>query len=228
MKPIPLDQPPQQATVAPMYAPLPLDEKKRAAAEKAKPQEKLPEPAKQTRATPSPLEKVKTPTEDQIAVVQTPPEAAPMPQVPEQKTYVLPTPPPVAATSPAQALRELRRTRNESIISNRGIPGVNAINTPAGRWTMGMKRAFSQNWQLFINQNRDMVSISTVRVKFAVSRAGGKPRVLQIDPDGGASSSAVEASRRAVAETPLQPPPEDLFDDPSSDRLEDEVTFILY
>ena len=40
---------------------------------------------------------------------------------------------------------------------------------------------------------------------------GAKPRVLQIDPDGGASTTAVEASRRAVAETPLQPPPEDLF-----------------
>jgi hypothetical protein len=241
MKPAPIDQrpqpekPPQEtqeqpATVAPMYAPLPLDDKKRAAAEKAKPQDKLPEPAKATRATPSPLEKVKEVSETQIALLQTQPEAKAMPEEakPEPKKYTLPTPAPMSAASPAAAFQQLRKTRNESVISNRGIPGVNAINTPAGRWTMGMKRAFSQNWQLFIKQNPEMISISTVRVKFAVLRTGGKPVVTKVEGDSGASTSAVEASRRAVADTPLQPPPADLFDDPASDRLEDEVTFILY
>jgi hypothetical protein len=225
----------QPATVAPMYAPQPLDDKARATAEKAKPDEKLPEPAKPTRATPPPLPKVKAASEEQIAMYQTPTPAPKQPgtevktQPATKQQYALPTPAPLSASSPAQAYQQqLRKTKNESIISNRGISGVNAVNTPAGRWTMMTNRAFSQNWQLFIHQNPDMVSVGSVRVKFAVSRTGGRPQVLAVEPLDRVSSTTIQACTRAVSETPLAPPPADLFDDENAQKLEDDITFTLY
>jgi uncharacterized phage infection (PIP) family protein YhgE len=227
----------QPATVAPLYAPLPLDDDARAKAEKAKPDEKLPEPAKPTQATPPPLPKVKSPSEMQIAMLETP-KPAPMPeqkgedaktQPQTKREYNLATPAPLRAASPAQAFREqLRKTRSESMITNRGISGVNAVNTPAGRWTMMVTRSISQNWQTLINQSADLATPGTVRVKYSLTRAGGKPQVLSVEPDAHASTTTVQACTKAVSDTPFPPPPADLFEEGDGDKLEDEFIFHLY
>jgi hypothetical protein len=231
----PQPQAPQTATVAPMYAPQPVEKEALAAAEKAKPQEKLPEPAKQARATPLP--KVAKPDETQLAMAKTQPEAAPAPAQPVEKAETRPmpnqyasfsTPKPMTGPSIADRYKEeLRKTKNEGRISTRGVSGVNAINTPAGRWRKRMFEAMKQNWSMFVQQNPDLVTIGTVRVKFVIAREGGKASQVRVDAEGGNYTSA-EVCRRAVIETPIPQPPADLFENLEGEKLEAEVIFTLY
>jgi hypothetical protein len=217
----------QPAAIAPMYAPNPLT------AEERERKEKLAEPAKPTRATPPPL-KVKTPNEDQIAIAQTPSAAEQKgeqekTQPATKRVYAMATPAPPPSEPVATAFdRQLRKTHNESIITRKGVSGVNAVNTPAGRWVSQTNRAFSRNWQNFVDQNRDMVTPSSVRVTFSVGRTGGRPKVVKVEPDSHANLTVQQICTRAIADTPLSPPPDDLFEDPSEERLEDYVTFNLY
>jgi hypothetical protein len=227
MQPPPVESAPQPATAAPMYAPNPLT------AEERERKEKLAEPAKPTRATPPPL-KVKTPTEDQIAIAQTPAAAEKTGEQEKtqpltKRTYVMATPAPPPSEPVSKAFdRQLRKTHNESVITQKGVSGVNAINTPAGRWNSQTYRAFSTNWQNAVKQYGDMLTPSSVRVFYSIGRTGGRPQILRIEPDSHANLTMQRICTRAIAETPLSPPPPDLFDNPSAQTLEDDVIFHLY
>ncbi len=237
-EPQPAQETPQSATVAPMYAPQPVAKTALAAAEKAAPQEKLPEPARPTRATPLP--KVAAPGENQLAF-QTPqmtPERLAPPPVPNARSVdkpttatqyaALSTPKPIAGPSLSDRYKEqLRKQRIEGSISNRGPAGIDAVKTAGGRWWKRTKEAIGYNWNIFIHENSGSVTPGVVAVSFTIGRGGGRASDVRVESNSG-NSTCAEVCVRAILETPVPPPPPELLESQEGERIEQVLTFNLY
>lgn len=219
------------AAQAPLYTPQPISKEALAAAEKAPPEQKLPDPAKQARATPPPLEKVEKVRPDQIAVSRPSEKTTPgpitkvEPATPTPRLMaMLPTPKPFGGPSAYQRYQEsLAKTKIEGTISNRGTPGVDAVATSAGRWWMRTKNAIGQNWYLFTDQRRDMVTTGSVRISFSID-AEGHLHDVRIESATG-NSSLAEVCLRAIKETPIPPPPPDVVEPFQNHRIDNSITF---
>jgi outer membrane biosynthesis protein TonB len=142
-----------------------------------------------------------------------------------------PTPavePSVASTSAKSAYRALKdRTRISGSISNRGISSVNALGTPLGRYSKIMKDAIGSRWYSYFEQNRDLVSIGTLQLRFYVDRSG-RVKDLKIT-ENTSNESFANICLRSVLEAHLPPIPDDLADTLPPEGLEiDGINFIIF
>ena len=234
-QPSPATAQPPAAAVTPLYAPHPVAKNDLTKAEKAAPTEELPEPAKPTHATPPPLQKVDKPADNQIAVTRPSPMTTPGPMtklepvatpVP-QYARLSATPAPLPVPSFSRTYKEqLKKTRVEGMISNKGRNGIDQIATPAGRWLSQIQRAIGQNWNMFIRERAEYISTGIVRVSFNVTPEG-RVRDIRVETSGG-NQGLVEACLRAVRETPLPPPPPDLVAPLNGELIEQAISFNYY
>ena len=182
---------------SPLYKPQPLANDQLASAERAKPADQLPEPAKAVKATPPPLKLSDKTGENVLEIAREKPALAdPVPKaVPTatpMKLAMATTPSPARPPSVNQRYQEsLQKTRIEGNISNRGRAGVNSINTPMGRYHRRMCQQIESIWTLKTREHPELLGTSTVRMRYLVQAdgtvtdiqvldAGGDPRHAQI------------------------------------------------
>jgi outer membrane biosynthesis protein TonB len=240
------EQPPQEsstpATPPPLFTPQPVAKEELTKATALPPKEALPEPAKTARATPPPLEQVETPRPDQMAVSKPSPATTPGPitrlelasaskpsKVPPRGTpwmAELPLPHPFAGPSAAQRYQaELKKTRLDGEISNRGEASVDAIATPAGRWEALTKRSIGRNWNELVKRYNDTLEIGKVTVAFTVDSDG---HTHDLHVQGGGNRALEAICLKAIEETPIPAPPGDMLDALPDRRVPQELSFVLY
>jgi hypothetical protein len=213
------------------------------AAEHAKPDQPLPEPAR-PRATPPPLKAMVVPKEDEMAVAKPSTETAPGPitkvepatpapvrptaqLTPKFTTASLATPKPMAGPSVSQRFQEnLQKTRVEGSISNRGRPGADAVATPLGRYWSQVKMALASSWQPLVKARGDLVTPGSASFTFDI---GSNGRVTGIHMEENTSNSTYgNLCEEAIRRAPIPPPPTDLVPSLRDGALEYQMTFTLY
>lgn len=178
-----------------------------------------PEPSSTPTVTPRPtLEPTRTPEPDQLAMLRptSPPTRAP-------QSVATPTPQRPAAPS---YRREQAQTRMSGNISNRGVSSVNALGTPLGRYSKQLQDAVGSRWYMYVERQRDLVSIGTVHLRFVVDRTG---RVANLKILSNTSNEAfANVCLQAVQDIKMPPIPEDVAATLPSEGLEEEYTFTMF
>jgi TonB family protein len=111
-------------------------------------------------------------------------------------------------------------------ISNRGVSSVNAIGTPLGRYTKQLQDAVGSRWYLYVERQRDLVSIGTVHLRFVVDRSG---RVANLKIVSNSSNeSFANVCLQSVQEVKMPPIPDEVAATLPSEGLDEELTFTIY
>jgi len=223
-------------SMPPLYDPNPVAKEKLQEAEHAKPDEALPEPAKQH--SPPPLKVTVSPKEDEVAVAKptedTKPDAITKVQPAEQPvtkpkftTAMMATPKPFPApNSPQRFQEDLKKTRVEGSISNRGAPGVDAVATPLGRYYGQVKRALASAWTRRVQAQMSLISPGSASFSFYIASTG---RVSELRMEANSSNPAfANLCEQAVREAPIPPPPADLVPTLRDGGLDYQMTFTFY
>lgn len=177
-----------------------------------------PAPTMTPSLTPRPtVEPSTTPEPDQLAMLRTTP---PPIRAPDQSS------PPPQRTPTSSYRREQTPTRMAGNISNRGVSSVNAIGTPLGRYTKQLQDAVGSRWYLYVERQRDLVSIGTVHLRFVVDRSG---RVANLKIVSNSSNeSFANVCLQSVQEVKMPPIPDEVAATLPSEGLEEELTFTIY
>lgn len=174
----------------------------------------------------------------QIDGAQPQPSAPPMPSVqpspaataaPSQAPTVAPTPQkdalamltktpapkPVERSTPVQPQRpksayrpEQVQTRMRGNISNRGQSSVNAVGTPLGRYQKQLIDAIGSRWYYYMDQQRDLATIGTLRLRFFVDPSG-KVKNLRIT-ENSSNESFANICLQSVLDVKMDPIPPDV------------------
>jgi hypothetical protein len=231
----------------PLYDPNPVAKEKLQAAQHAKPNQPLPEPAK-PHATPAPrLKNSMQPREDELAVSKPSenPDTAPITKVqpvpkpvakadlrattpaPRYSTASLATPAPLNAPSYNQRFQEqLQRTRVEGNISNRAAPGANAVDTPLGRYTAQVYRAVGSSWNILIEQRKGAVAFGEAKFAFTLASDGHAVNITMESNTSNFSYAAL--CEEAIRNAPIPKVPDDLIPSLRNGELEFNPDFIYY
>ncbi len=151
--------------------------------------------------------------------------AAELPEpVAPPKPAVLPKPAEEMAGDPGTQ-PELRQTRIDGSISNRGRPGVDAVKTPMGVYREKIRMQIHSRWLREVEEKKSTCTPGLVRVAFYVAREGRIEgvRVLENTSNGGFGDICEYAVR--AAKLPPPPPDVELMKD---ERLEMVFSFYLY
>jgi len=128
---------------------------------------------------------------------------------------------------PASAYRaEKQQTRLAGSITNRGAPSVNAVGTPLGRYQKLLYDAVGSRWYYHVNKQRDLISIGTLHLIFAVGR-DGKPKNLKIIGNS-SNESFANVCLQSVLDIDLPPIPDDVERSLPPEGLDEEMTFTMY
>jgi outer membrane biosynthesis protein TonB len=120
---------------------------------------------------------------------------------------------------------ELRKTRVEGNISNRGRPAVDAIRTPLGVYRQKLGAQIHSRWNYYRAQTADLHALGTVRIRFFVDRSGKIQDVAIIENNS--NQTFGDVCERSVREAEIPPPPRDL-ELMKDGRLEMVFSFTLY
>ncbi len=235
----PASEPPPPPAAEPLYTPNPVAKEALAAASKAAPTDKLPDPSKQVStppprlatATPKPRKAVVMPREDEIAVAVAtprPPAATAEPRESVPGRYaMLSTPAPISKQSFTKRYQEmLEKTRVEGSINNRGKAGVDAVATPFGRYWGQVKTAIGSGWNRYVNEQMTLIAPGTARVSFVLDRQG---RASNVRVDANTSNASfANVCERAVRDAPLPPIPPDVVSKLRDGQLEYSIVFTFY
>jgi outer membrane biosynthesis protein TonB len=239
------------AASAPLYKPKPLAKQylealaqlqKGATPAEATPDPSEPVPPVEPPKPPAPQLKapvVDAPMPDEVPVSSKPPLPAPPPRpVPVPATATPPpkkeaaemaklvTPPPrPQAPREAGFTPDMRRTRIEGSISNRGKPGVDALRTPLGVYRRQVSQQIQSRWLYWTKKRMDLLAIGTVRIRFFVTQQGRVEDVEIVSNDSNESFAGV--CEQSVREAEIAPPPADL-ELMKDGRLELVFSFTLY
>jgi outer membrane biosynthesis protein TonB len=126
---------------------------------------------------------------------------------------------------PAEFQPELRKTRVEGNISNRGRPAVDAIRTPLGVYRKKLGAQIHSRWNYYRAQTADLHALGTVRIRFFVNRAGKIQDVEVLENNS--NQTFGDVCERSVREAEIPPPPRDL-ELMKDGRLEMVFSFTLY
>jgi hypothetical protein len=192
------------APPAPLFIPQPLAPDTLASADKSKPMEQLPEPAKTAKATPPPF-KTSDKTENSIAMLMATPRpalaATPAPPAPPA---TMPAPPKASITD--RFRENMRKTGVEGNIVTKGNNGVNAVNTPMGRYKRRLSQQLESLWTL--KRPGENAEIGTVRVNIKLREDGTLAGYRVLD-GAGASPRHTEICLQVIRELrPEKMPPE--------------------
>jgi outer membrane biosynthesis protein TonB len=171
-----------------------------------------PQPSQAPETTPQP-----TPVSEgeQFAMLTSTPNPAVQPSV-------APTP-----QQPASTYRpEKQQTRLTGSITNRGAPSVNAVGTPLGRYQKLLYDAVGSRWYHYVNKQRDLISIGTLRLVFSLGR-DGKPKNLKVVTNS-SNESFANVCLQSVLEIELPPMPDDVFSSLPPEGLNEEMSFTMY
>src|SRR5881392_4408297 len=81
--------------------------------------------------------------------------------------------PSTAASQAQSAYRRMKeRSRISGNITSRGISAVNALGTPLGRYQKIVADSIGSRWYVFVDQQRDLITIGTLRLRFDIDRSG--------------------------------------------------------
>jgi hypothetical protein len=230
-------------SMPPLYDPNPVSREKLDQAKNAKPNQKLPEPAK-ARETPR-LKTSVRPREDEVAVAKPPEKTEPITKVervpqplakadlkaatPAPRIASAPMATPAPLSSPSYKERyqqELQKTRVEGSISNNGRPGANAINTPLGRYYAQVNRALGSSWYLLVGQRESLLAAGSAKLSFTIKSDG---HVKEISVDSNTSNSSFGTMcEDSVRSAPIPKIPDDLLPSLRDGELDYEMTYTLY
>lgn len=175
------------------------------------PQE-TPQPSQSPQSTPQP-----TPVSDaeQLAMLTSTPN-------PSVQPSVAPTP-----QQPSSAYRaEKQQTRLAGAITNRGMSAINAVGTPLGRYRKMLYDAVGSRWYHYMAQQRDLVSIGTLRLVFSVDR-NGRAKNLKII-ENSSNESFANVCLQSVLEIELPAIPDDVANTLPAAGLDEEMSFTVY
>ena len=169
--------------------------------------------ASQQKQMPAPQEAPITAAEQFALLTQKPPAAA------ERST---------SASQPQSAYRRMKeRSRISGNITSRGISAVNALGTPLGRYQKIVADSIGSRWYVFVDQQRDLITIGTLRLRFFIDRSG-KVKSLKIT-ENSSNEAFANVCVQSVLEAHLPPIPEDVANTLPAEGLEvDGLGFIIF
>ena len=199
-------------------------------------------------APPSPpLKEVAKPEANEIAISTKPPVApastplfAPLrpkpvpipPVIPgparpeEQQMAKLITPPPRPQPIKEPGYTpELRPTRIDGSISNRGKTGVDAQRTPLGVYRKAVSKLIESTWMRRTRTEMPSLAVGTVRIRFNITQSGHIEDLKVVSNDSNKSFELI--CEQSVREANVAPPPADLGV-MKDGRLELVFSFTLY
>ncbi|MEP7070990.1 MAG: hypothetical protein ABI839_01250 [Verrucomicrobiota bacterium] len=182
------------------------------------------------RATAEPSE---TPEPEQLAMLRpTPPPPLqmpeqPMPSLAPEMSTPEPAVRPTINPTPSSAYRpEQIPTRMTGSISNRGVASVNALGTPLGRYSKSLHDAVGSRWYMYVEKQRDLISIGTVRLHFSVDRRGRVTNLRLVSNTSNESFAGV--CLQSLQEVKLPPLPQEVVDALPPEGLDEDLSFTLY
>lgn len=141
-----------------------------------------------------------------------------------------PTPQPTASVEPQkpksvyQPMKE--QTRLSGSITNRGAARINAIGTPLGRYQKVLNDAIGSHWYMYVENQRDLISIGTARVTYTIDRSG---RIKNLRVVENTSNEAfANVCLRSFLESKMPPMPDDVADTLPPEGLNGEMSFIYF
>jgi outer membrane biosynthesis protein TonB len=170
-------------------------------------------PASQQKQMPAPQEAPITAAEQFALLTQKPAAAA------ERST---------SASQPQSAYRRMKeRNRISGNITSRGISAVNALGTPLGRYQKIVADSIGSRWYVFVDQQRDLITIGTLRLRFDIDRSG-KVKNLKIT-ENSSNEAFANVCVQSVLEAHLPPIPQDVANTLPPEGLEvDGLGFIIF
>jgi outer membrane biosynthesis protein TonB len=160
------------------------------------------------------------------------PEAAPLTAA-EQFALLTQKPAPKAeqstsASQPRSAYRRLKeRTHISGNITSRGISSVNALGTPLGRYQKIVADSIGSRWYAYVDQQRDLITIGTLRLRFDIDRTGHVNN-LKIT-ENSSNEAFANVCIQSVMEAHLPPIPPDVANTLPPEGLEvDGLGFIVF
>ncbi len=172
--------------------------------------------------SPAPAAKLPTPVAELARLSMPPPsmrghaDMAPMPR--PQKAPPAPGPPePVTQ-------RQTEKTRIEGGITIPGAPGVDAVETPFGRYHRKLSNLIGSRWQLYLQEHPKDVGDVTILVKLDTTGKVAATRVIA----NHSMDDLAELSTRAIMESDLPPVPDDLEPMLRDGKLEITFNFNVY
>ena len=112
-------------------------------------------------------------------------------------------------------------------ITNRGISSVNALGTPLGRYQKIVADSIGSRWYVFVEQQRDLITIGTLRLRFNIDRSG-HVKGLKIT-ENSSNEAFANVCVQSVLEAHLPPIPEEVANTLPPEGLEvDGLGFIIF
>src|SRR5438093_4222824 len=133
------------------------------------------------------------------------------------------------AASQAQSAyrRQKERTHISGNITSRGISAVNPLGTPLGRYQKILADSIGSRWYVFVDQQRDLITIGTLRLRFDIDRSG-KVKNLKIT-ENSSNEAFANVCVQSVLEAHLPAIPEDVANTLPPEGLEiDGLGFIIF
>ena len=149
------------------------------------------------------------------------------PAPPSPPVHELPPVPPAPARPPqpeSDTQRELEKTRIDGGINTAGAPGVDAVETPFGRYHRKLSNLIGSRWQLYLQEHPKDVGDVTILVKLDTN---GKVTATRVIANHSLDDLA-ELSTRAIMESDLPPVPDDLAPMLRDGKLEITFNFNVY
>src|SRR5256714_2569244 len=133
-----------------------------------------------------------------------------------------------SASQPQSAYRRMKqRSHISGNITSRGISAVNALGTPLGRYQKIVADSIGSRWYVFVDQQRDLITIGTLRLRFDIDRSG-KVKNLKIT-ENSSNEAFANVCVQSVLEAHLPPIPQDVANTLPPDGLEvDGLGFIIF
>jgi hypothetical protein len=136
---------------------------------------------------------------------------------------VQPAPPSPDLPEPSTQ-RETEKTRIDGGITAPGAPGVDAVETPFGRYHRKLTNLIGSRWNLYLQQHPKDVGDVSILVKLDTSGKVTATRVLV----NHSMDDLAELSTRAIMESDLPPVPDDLAPMLRDGKLEITFDFTVY
>jgi outer membrane biosynthesis protein TonB len=141
-----------------------------------------------------------------------------------------PTPRPSVASTPQQQKSSYQpfkdKTRLAGSITNRGTSAVNAVGTSLGRYQKTLFDAIGSHWYAYMEEKRDLVSLGTARVMFAIDRSGQVKNLKVISND--ANEAFANVCLQSILDSKVPPIPEDVANALPPEGLETEIAFTTF
>jgi outer membrane biosynthesis protein TonB len=118
------------------------------------------------------------------------------------------------------------QTRLSGSITNRGAARINAIGTPLGRYQKVLNDAIGSHWYMYVENQRDLISIGTARVTYTIDRSG-KIKNLKV-VENTSNEAFANVCLRSFLESKMPPMPDDVADTLPPEGLSGEMSFIYF